>query len=360
MEKIKVSVVIPVYNIENYIGETLESVARQTWKDMEVIIINDGSTDRTLQKIEEKQGLFDDIKIIDIPNGGVSNARNVGIDKVGGAKIFFWDGDDIMESDTIEKCISFSLTHHVNAVLYGYANWVNGVFGTPHFHDLKEAYFGDDIRKELMPHFMGHSFEDVNKWISGKVSLRYGKEHTAMWRIMVDTETVKKYNLQFDTKLSLGEDTKFINEYMLYEDSIGFMDKCLYYLRRRETGANLTSVMNADKRIVDKMKLIKARSEIDSMAQNMYGINTHILWEGTLVFSAVEMAMRMAQNKKMTMSENFKLYQKFLNNKYVSSAIDNFRPSSGIKSIPFWMLKIRMGGLLFVLFKLLPRKWTNI
>ena len=83
---IKASVVIPAYNIEGYIGETLNHVARQTWKNMEVIVVNDGSTDGTLKVIESKKSLFEEIHIIDIPNGGVSNARNVGVEKVGGQK----------------------------------------------------------------------------------------------------------------------------------------------------------------------------------------------------------------------------------------------------------------------------------
>lgn len=84
--ELMVSVVIPVYNIEGYVGQMLECVARQTWQSMEVIVINDGSTDATLQEVEKREKLFRNIKIINIPNGGVSNARNIGIKHVGGAK----------------------------------------------------------------------------------------------------------------------------------------------------------------------------------------------------------------------------------------------------------------------------------
>ena len=352
--KVKVSVVIPTYNIETYIGEMLECVARQTYSNMEVIVVNDGSTDGTLAEIEKRESLFKDIRIISIPNGGVSNARNIGIDVLRGDKIFFWDGDDTMEPDTIEKCVNFSIVNNVNAVLYGYANRINGKREKPHLHEIKSIYKGPEIREQLIPHFLGHSFEDVNNWIIGKKGMRQGKELTALWRIMVDTETIQMIGLRFDTNLSLGEDTKFINEYLLHEDSVGFLDECLYYLTKRETGANLTSINNAEKRLEDKTKLIDARLEIDEEAKKLYNINTHLYWEGTLVFSAVELAMRMSQNKLKSVNENYKLYKRFLCNEQVSKAIKEFSPAYGLKSIPFWMLKTGLGLVLFRLFGLLP------
>lgn len=354
-ENIKVSVVIPVYNIEEYVGKMLECVAQQTYKNFEVVIVNDGSTDNTLRIVEEKARLLRDVRVISIPNGGVSNARNVGMEAAGGGKLFFWDGDDTMEPDTIGKCIEFAANQQVNSVLYGYANKINGIPGKPHPHELNACYRGSDIRTDLMPHFLGHSFWDVNEWIAGRRGMRQGKEHTALWRMMFDADVIKKNHLRFDTRLSLGEDTKFINEYMLYEESIGFLDDCLYYLTIRETGANLTSILNAEKRLQDKTKLIGARLEIDGKARSMYGLDTHLYWEGTLVFSAVEMARRMAQNTCKGTKINYALYKKFLVDEQVKKAIRDFHPVKGLKAIPFWMLKKGIGQkLLFCLFRMMP------
>lgn len=100
---------------------------------------------------------------------------------------------------------------------------------------------------------------------------------------MLDAETIKKNELQFDSSLSLGEDTKFINTYLLYALSIGVLERTLYYLTIREGSANVTS--NSDPILMtrNKIKLIDARKQIDSMAIKE-GINTNEFWQGTLIF----------------------------------------------------------------------------
>jgi len=355
MENYLVSVIIPAYNTAEYIGGMLDSVSRQTYSNMEVIVINDGSTDNTQEVIAENVGKFKNIRIFTIPNGGVSNARNLGIEKSEGKKIFFWDSDDIMEPETIEQCVRFGEDHHVRAVLYGYANYVNGKKGLPASHELETEYRGKEIIEKLLPHFIGHSFDDVNRWIKGEKGMRQGKEHTALWRIMLDADTIKKNDLRFDSRLTLGEDTRFISEYMLYETSIGFLNRCLYFLTMRETGANLTSVNNAVKRLNDKVKLIQARKEVDKKAMLLHGVDIHEYWEGTLVFSAVELAIRMSTNTRLGLSENYRLYKSYLSDKDVRMAVEQFCPAKGLKSVPFRMLRLRMENILYWGIYVMPR-----
>ena len=290
-----VSVIIPAYNTQDYIGDMLDCVINQTYSNIEIIVVNDGSKDNTRDIIEDKCRDDHRIHLINIPNGGVSNARNLGIQKSKGAKIFFWDSDDIIEPDTIELCLNYSNEHSVNAVLYGYADRVNGVNQKPHVSKLKSKYSGKEVQTELLPKFIGHSFDDVNAWIEGRASMREGKENNALWHMMFDSSTIKKNNLQFDTNLSLGEDTIFNCMYFLHETSVGYLNKCCYYLTMRETGANLTSLRNPRKRIEDKTKLVRARTEVDSLALTKSGFDTHQHWEGTLVFSAIEMALMMSK-----------------------------------------------------------------
>ena len=101
--EIKVSVIIPVYNVENYLEECLETVTNQTLKDIEIICVNDGSTDSSLDVL--KKYMEDDcrIKIITQINNGVANARNVGLDKAKGKYIYFIDSDDIMEINGLKE-----------------------------------------------------------------------------------------------------------------------------------------------------------------------------------------------------------------------------------------------------------------
>ena len=96
MEKEKISIIVPTYNVEKYISDTLDSITHQLYENIEVIIVDDGSTDDTLKVCRRKQKEDIRIKIIEIPHKGVSFARNTGIDTAVGDYIGFVDGDDLI------------------------------------------------------------------------------------------------------------------------------------------------------------------------------------------------------------------------------------------------------------------------
>ena len=104
MQKKMVSVIIPVYNVEEYLKEALESVVNQSLKDIEIIIINDGSTDKSLRIIKGYATKDKRIKIINQKNQGQSIARNSGIENAKGKYIYFMDSDDYIALETLEVC----------------------------------------------------------------------------------------------------------------------------------------------------------------------------------------------------------------------------------------------------------------
>lgn len=102
MHKPKISIIIPVFNVEKYLNECIDSVMKQTLKDIEIIVINDGSTDSSIKIIEGYREKFKNIKIIDKKNEGVSVSRNIGIDNSTGEYIMFLDGDDYLDPSMCE------------------------------------------------------------------------------------------------------------------------------------------------------------------------------------------------------------------------------------------------------------------
>ena len=119
MSKYDVSVIIPVYNAENYLRECIDSVLNQTMGSIEIVLINDGSTDHSLDIIKEYSTKYDNVVFIDQENKGVCIARNAGIEIAKGEYIGWLDSDDMLKPDAIEKL--YKLMIH-NGADYGYYN----------------------------------------------------------------------------------------------------------------------------------------------------------------------------------------------------------------------------------------------
>ncbi|MBE7064487.1 MAG: glycosyltransferase family 2 protein [Ruminococcaceae bacterium] len=105
-----VSIIVPIYNWEKYIKECVNSLVNQTYKDIEILLVNDGSTDNTATILDKITDEDNRIRVIHKENGGVSSARNLGIEVAGGKYIMFCDCDNIVEIDWCEQlCKSIQL-----------------------------------------------------------------------------------------------------------------------------------------------------------------------------------------------------------------------------------------------------------
>lgn len=148
-----ISVIIPVYNIENYIAKCIESVQNQTYDNIEIILVNDGSTDHSEEVCVSYAQIDERVTYLTKENGGPSSARNKGIDCAKGEYLFFVDGDDFIAPDTLEKLYERVVADHSQIVLCGVTrvgrdNRISELFEPPNgvitgFEALKMAY-GED------------------------------------------------------------------------------------------------------------------------------------------------------------------------------------------------------------------------
>lgn len=115
----KVSIIIPVYNVENYLADCLESVINQSFRELEIICINDGSTDDSLTVLEEYAARDDRITVISQRNQGLSMSRNVGLTYVRGEYVQFLDSDDMLELDTVETLYTYAESETLDVVFFG-------------------------------------------------------------------------------------------------------------------------------------------------------------------------------------------------------------------------------------------------
>ena len=114
----KVSVILPVYNVGPYLAEALSSLTRQTLKDIEIIAVNDGSTDNSEEIIEKYMADDSRIQCHYQKNQGLSGARNTGMKFCKGEYVFFMDSDDIIEPDTLEICYHIARTNNADVCIF--------------------------------------------------------------------------------------------------------------------------------------------------------------------------------------------------------------------------------------------------
>lgn len=113
----KVSVIVPVYNVEKYLKRCLDSIINQTYKNIEIILVNDGSKDNSRNICEEYEKKYENISLINQENGGLSAARNTGLKYVKGEAVTFVDSDDWLELDAIEYYVESMKKHNVDMVV---------------------------------------------------------------------------------------------------------------------------------------------------------------------------------------------------------------------------------------------------
>lgn len=119
-QSVIISIIIPVYNVEKYLSKCLDSVISQTYKQLEIIVIDDGSTDKSGIICDEFALKDNRIIVIHQPNGGLSAARNSGLDIAKGEYVMFVDSDDFVESTFCEKPLNIALKENVDIVTFGY------------------------------------------------------------------------------------------------------------------------------------------------------------------------------------------------------------------------------------------------
>lgn len=108
----KISVIVPVYKVEQYLNECVDSILKQTYKDTEIILVDDGSPDRSPEICDEYANTYDNVIVVHKPNGGLSDARNAGFEKATGSYVVFLDSDDWWEGDdSLEKAVEILKTN---------------------------------------------------------------------------------------------------------------------------------------------------------------------------------------------------------------------------------------------------------
>ncbi|NGM17322.1 glycosyltransferase [Eggerthellaceae bacterium zg-893] len=212
------SIIVPVYNIAPYLDECLESLCGQTYRNLEVVCVDDGSTDGSTDVLRAWEARDKRVRVVFQPNGGVSRARNHGLDVATGDYVAFVDGDDYLDLDAAEKLLAAARENDADIVVFGgrafpETRWVTEVFGP---RDVVRTGDGCAMifeEKGCIPSASNKIFR----------------------RSLIEAE-----HLRFNERLVLGEDTSFSFFAFPAARTVAFLSDRFYHYRFERAGSAVT------------------------------------------------------------------------------------------------------------------------
>lgn len=252
------SIIVPVYNVSSYLRDGLDSLIKQDVQDIEIICINDGSTDKSLDILNEYALREKRIKVYSQKNGGVSAARNAGIEKAQGKYIAFFDPDDKVKVSMYSQLLSIAEKENDDIVFCSYEDNINNI-------------------KKIEP-FTKNKTVDPYELVKNKTNLHSGNNFCFSWRFLFRLDLLNNNKLRFNINILLGEDALFNLEALFLAKRIYYLDMSLYeycisnpnslmktkYKPYLEDGLNLQ--IEEKKRLIKKYKVDK----YTSFSRDMY------------------------------------------------------------------------------------------
>lgn len=213
-----VSIIIPVYNVEKYLGRCLDSILSQTMKDIEIILVNDGSRDSSLEICRDYAEKDSRIVVIDKKNEGVSVARNTGIDIATGTYIGFVDPDDWIEPKMYENMYNTIEKYKCSMALCNY---------------FKDSKFSSTVKTIKVNKDVLGKLDIINELIANMIGIedilpKYSNVMGCVWRCLYRRDFISAFGLRFKPGISIMEDLIFNVQSLIYCDRV-CIDHGVYY-----------------------------------------------------------------------------------------------------------------------------------
>ena len=226
MSNQKISVIVPVYNAEKYLRRCVDSILAQTFTDFELLLIDDGSKDKSGEICDEYAKNDNRVRVFHKENGGVSSARNLGICNANGELICFCDSDDWVKKDFILEFEMLSIK--------------GGDLLSQGFHAIDWLHKGDKDVFETDKFYKDDDFFPFLFHLLKMNQLGY------IWCKAFKSDIIKKYKIYFNEKIHVMEDIVFVLQYCKYITTINNSSKCYYQYRYTPIGKTFSEQNNFD------------------------------------------------------------------------------------------------------------------
>lgn len=256
MPKMKVSIIVPIYNVAEFLKRGLNSVLSQSFQDFELILVDDGSTDASGEICDEYVALDSRIQVIHKENGGVSSARNAGLDVATGEWVYCMDPDDELLPDGLMTLVS-GISEEVDVVMGGYEEIrVDGTLLRS--SNVSSEHVILDKSKSLRPLFAPYSDD------SGYVG--------HVWLRLFRMEVIRKNHIRFDSTITIREGTLFVATFLcLSRGTTCYISKPIYRYYHRKSSAVWSLMKSFNKKYLSSfdsnvkiVRIINDTASIDS------------------------------------------------------------------------------------------------
>lgn len=289
-----ISIVVPIYNVEEYLKKSLLSVKEQTYRNFEAILVNDGATDSSAQIATEFVSEDNRFRLIHQENKGLSGARNTGLKEADGDYVFYLDSDDILVQDALEVLVDAAVKYQADVVqgnfYYDYPKYL-----LLNQQQLKETeiYNSEEAMWALLEH---------------KTVLNFA------WGKLIKREIAQRY---FFPEGKFYEDTFW--KYKIIHDSekyVALKQPVLYYLQRGSAISGAFSIRNLDQLEgeVQRLKFIKAHYPTKFEVQALRLLNHKVQHHYSLLSTLTDKEQKLYKERLEGIEATFRLKEKFPNN----------------------------------------------
>ena len=237
-----ISIIVPIYNAEKYIEKCINSLSKQTYKNIEIILVDDGSKDNSYKICRNLQKNDRRIRIFLKKNGGASSARNKGLDEAKGEFITFVDVDDYVEETFVQTMYEMIILHNTDIAIC---------------KPIKQYSDGIIIENKKYPEVSWYNGEGLLKFLKLEFNIDWG----AVWNKLFKAEIIEKYKLRYDETIKYGEDYLFVGSYLANTYSGYITDKIEYHYIYSNN--SISNKYNTSKKVdVELLSWIKSGEEL--------------------------------------------------------------------------------------------------